>query len=210
MKIFLSYSTLDKKVAGIIKEQLDDYGFYSFLAHDDIQPTEEWLNLIVNEIIGCDIFMLIITKNCRKSFWVNQEIGIAYGSNKLIVPVNLEGRPFGFISPKQHLSCSDYINFPIQRLILALDNITSISSTTRDFMIEKLKTSVSFDDSLSILRLISKFGNLDKYQIDNILKHAIKNDQIYRAYYAKNEIYSIINKYNYKNSTLINKLHSLS
>lgn len=39
---FISYQTADKQIAGRIKELLESIGITSFLAHEDIDVSEEW------------------------------------------------------------------------------------------------------------------------------------------------------------------------
>ncbi len=101
MKIFLSYSHLDKRLAGKIKMYLRQYGVKVFLAHDDIEPSEEWADKILEELRDCDVFMPILTKHFNKSNWTDQETGCALIINKLIVPLKGDVDPHGFISRYQ-------------------------------------------------------------------------------------------------------------
>jgi hypothetical protein len=82
MKIFLSYSHLDKRLAGKIKKYLLQYGVKVFLAHDDIEPSEEWADKILEELRDCHVFMPILTKHFNKSNWTDQETGCALILNK--------------------------------------------------------------------------------------------------------------------------------
>jgi TIR domain-containing protein len=41
-------------------------------------------------ILVCDLFVLLWSKNAMASEWVNQEIGIAHGNHKQILPFVLE------------------------------------------------------------------------------------------------------------------------
>ena len=42
IRVFLSYSNIDRSLVGEIKEKLEFSGIESFLAHEDIEPSEEW------------------------------------------------------------------------------------------------------------------------------------------------------------------------
>jgi len=44
--VFISYSTDDKQVASEIKAALATAGFTAFLAHEDIRPSLEWVDVI--------------------------------------------------------------------------------------------------------------------------------------------------------------------
>ncbi len=58
---FLSYSSRDKKLAGLIKKELDFFGFDTFLAHDDLVPSVEWQRTIVCRLKGCQVFLPLLT-----------------------------------------------------------------------------------------------------------------------------------------------------
>ena len=49
LKVFLSYHSSDRALAGEIKLQLNLYGVDVFMAHEDIQPTEDWQTRILSE-----------------------------------------------------------------------------------------------------------------------------------------------------------------
>lgn len=50
IRIFLSYSSEDKIIAGKIKEILEGYGFVVFLAHEDLEPMVAFQDEIVNNL----------------------------------------------------------------------------------------------------------------------------------------------------------------
>ena len=104
VQIFVSYSTLDKQIAGSVKETLANAGFTVFLAHEDIMPSSEWVEVILDNLNSSDIFIPLITTNFKESDWTAQEAGFALSKGTLIIPVSIDGRmPFGFISRFQAL-----------------------------------------------------------------------------------------------------------
>lgn len=40
----------------------------------------------------------LLTDEFRKSAWTSQEVGYAYGLNKIVVPLKISVNPFGFMS----------------------------------------------------------------------------------------------------------------
>jgi len=64
---FLSYSHQDRRLAGAIKIVLDYYGFDTFLAHEDLQPSVEWQQVIVRQLKGCAVFLPLLTESFAKS-----------------------------------------------------------------------------------------------------------------------------------------------
>lgn len=77
-RVFISYATCNKALAGNIKNFLKDrYQIPVFLAHEDINISIEWRNAILNELINANVFIAILDKNFRFSDWCSQELGIA-------------------------------------------------------------------------------------------------------------------------------------
>ena len=74
IRIFISYSSVNKSLAGEIKRILEQYGLSVFLAHDDIPPLCDWQEEISNSLNGCDVFIPILTHSFRNSDWADQEI----------------------------------------------------------------------------------------------------------------------------------------
>lgn len=104
LKAFLSYSRLDKKLAGHIKHALKECGIEAFLAHEDVEPSVEWVEEIKTELETCNIFLPILTNNFHNSDWTDQETGIAFTRDKLIIPLKVKKDPYGFISKIQAFS----------------------------------------------------------------------------------------------------------
>lgn len=103
-KIFLSYSTLDKKLAGEIKKELDAIGFDVFLAHETIELSEEFHEKIIKELQVCTYFLALRTKNfTANSSYPDQECGVAVALGKKIIPliVNTSPSAYGFLHLRQ-------------------------------------------------------------------------------------------------------------
>ncbi|MCL4378358.1 MAG: toll/interleukin-1 receptor domain-containing protein [Actinobacteria bacterium] len=104
IKVFISYSTIDKEIAHQVSRKLEGWGLDVFLAHEDIEVSEQWKEIILKNLYSCDVFIPIITENFKNSDWTSQEVGIAFAGEKdiFIVPLK-KGNfiPFGFIFPIQ-------------------------------------------------------------------------------------------------------------
>jgi hypothetical protein len=99
MRAFLSYQTTDKAVAGEVKKILEGLNIESFLAHEDIEVSAEWRLAIIQELMACDIFVAILSKNYYSSIWCKQESGMAAYRGIAVVPLSIDGSiPEGFIA----------------------------------------------------------------------------------------------------------------
>lgn len=89
-KVFISYSTKDLHIAEWAKRSLSIAGVEVFLAEYSVLPSAR-LNLEIELALrNCDLFVLLWTRNSKASDYVPQEIGIARGCNRTILPIVLE------------------------------------------------------------------------------------------------------------------------
>jgi hypothetical protein len=101
-KIFLSYAIEDNELAGKIKLGLES-DFNIFLAHEDITPGAEWLDMIISNLHTSAIFLALRTVNYEKKSATEQECGFALALGKRIIPICIGTEPdkMGFCSPIQ-------------------------------------------------------------------------------------------------------------
>ena len=88
-KVFISYSTRDLTRTRQVKDLLEAAGAQVFVAKYSVPPGAELAPKIFSSIQACDLFVLLWSHHAKKSEWVPQEIGIARGLNKPIIPVVL-------------------------------------------------------------------------------------------------------------------------
>jgi hypothetical protein len=88
--VFISYSTPDLANATALGSWMTAAGAQPFLAEYSLAPGRPLAADIVGAIQRCDLFLLLWSRNARESEWVPQEIGIARGTQKPIIPVVLQ------------------------------------------------------------------------------------------------------------------------
>ena len=79
LKLFISYSHKDRKLAKQVKKCLLTFGLNVFLAHDDIEASVQWANEIVAALKESDVFPPLLTDAFSASDWTDQETGVALG-----------------------------------------------------------------------------------------------------------------------------------
>jgi len=94
---FISYSHKNKKSAGVVKDILGQNKIEAFLAHQDIEPSDEWKEVILENLKNCDALIAIITKEFRESKWTDQEAGYVQAGDKIIISIIKKGEPHGFL-----------------------------------------------------------------------------------------------------------------
>jgi hypothetical protein len=178
---FLSYQTADKHIAGRLKEVLAEVGIKSFLAHEDIDVSEEWRLKILEEIAKVDIFICLLSQNYAKSAWCVQESGIAafrYGLP--VVPLSLDGSiPRGFISHIQSVKVDpDEISLDtLMPAFLRHDFPVAIG-----ILIEQLGKSGNFRTAETRFeKILPHIPNMTDDQVKALLERAAGNDQVHHA-----------------------------
>lgn len=172
--VFISYSSEDKDKCGEIKKSLEEIGLKSFLAHDDIEISDEWANAIMEELGKIDILIALLSKNFKDSDYCSQEVGIALYRNVKIIPASIdETESYGFLNKIQ---AKKFDKFMIQKKIV--DEFSSI-------MIGKLIDNLGghdFDYNATQLKLLEPyFKELTNDQINYIVQISINDSQIYKS-----------------------------
>jgi hypothetical protein len=103
-KLFVSHCTSHAEMAGKLRDFLDDRGINAFVAHESIEVTQEWEDVIRVGLKSCDAVLAILTPNFKESDWTEQELGFAVANQKLVVPLKYGQTPHGFITKYQALT----------------------------------------------------------------------------------------------------------
>ena len=109
-RVFVSYSSKDMSIVEQVRTALQGVGAEPFVAEHDIAPGESLRTSIITAIERADAFVLLWSGASSRAEWVRQEVGIATGMNRLIIPVLLspEARLPSFLADTKYLSlCSD-------------------------------------------------------------------------------------------------------
>lgn len=194
--VFASYKSEDKKIAGQIKGNIEKLGLDVFLAHEDIEPSAEWEEVILTKLEETDVFLPLLTENFTKSYYTGQESGFALCRKILIIPIMIDVKPFGFLDRFQGLK-ANLDDMPSTCL-----EIVGIIFTRGDFgerltrcIIDAFKKSFTFKEAELRSKILSVFASLDKEQVDEILLASCENDQIYGSFSARKDINNLVEKY---------------
>ncbi len=181
-RIFISHSHHDRETAGEIKKRLASYGASVFVAHDDIRPTQEWQDAIIENLKTCDAFLALLTDRFADSDWTDQETGIAVALDKIIIPLKIDLDPYGFIGKYQALRWSSDKDESFKTLIRTLVEKNLVNA---DNVIDGFTNSYSFRNAEFNLDLLTAIPGFSKEQINKIASGAVLNNQIWNATGAK-------------------------
>jgi len=196
LKIFLSYHSSDKVLAGQIKLRLYHYGLDVFLAHEDIQPTEEWQTRILSELKRTDVFLPLLTDNFITSKWTAQECGVAVAKGIFIVSLKVSIDPFGFLSKYQAF------NFKIENVERSCSGIAKVIHKNKklqkrflDGLILSFGQSGTFEEAKQRSSLVNEFDGYNGRQANDVLRKAIDNSQIHKSFGARRQLDIFLKKY---------------
>lgn len=181
VQAFISYQTADKKLAGEIKEILKAQGIESFLAHEDINVSDEWRAEILSQIRKAKVFVAVITKNYAKSIWCVQESGIA-AARKTMVSICLlldDSTPPGFLGAVQGRRCK---NGKVELADMLPGLVKALPTQILDGMIDDIRKAGSFrwaeSDYEKVMPYIKK---LSSAQAKRLLEVSNENGQVRHA-----------------------------
>jgi hypothetical protein len=187
LRVFVSHSSKDKILANRIKKCIERFGLEVFVAHDDIKPSEEWQEKIRKELKRAHVFIAILTKAFRKSLWTDQEFGIALTSRAMILPLQVDLLPYGFMSKHQahRLHLNDIDSSCLELTLKTIDTKHSIKPTFRRWLIHSLIHSEDFKTSIECSKLLNQLKSINARQANEIIGGVCDNDQVYGCIAAK-------------------------
>jgi len=101
LRLFVSHRSSDKVRLAKLKAKLREYGIDCFLAHEDIQETKAWRDMIKQGLQSCHGMVTVGSPGFKESIWCNQEIGWAMCRGLLVLPLLAGEPPEGFHSDIQ-------------------------------------------------------------------------------------------------------------
>ncbi len=223
-KVFVSHSSKDVSYATFIKTYLS-YNFQmdAFVAHEDIEPSTEWVDEILKVIMSkeCGIFISLISQNYKRSEWCNQEAGIAYSLKKKIIPIKLSIKDMGergeltkngFMNKYQLLKWQSYGSYEnhdrdktnAHNFAILLRAFYKQRIVDFDQLISSVGTSYTWWDAQEKLSLIleleeeeQKVGTslLDESRIVKLVEKCNEDQNVYNSLSARRHIDHILEKY---------------
>ncbi|MGH2962948.1 MAG: TIR domain-containing protein [Solirubrobacterales bacterium] len=100
-KLFISHVHGYAAHAGALRTELGRRSVDGFVAHDSIEPTEDWQDVIRYALASCEGCVALLTAGFRESPWTDQEVGWCMGRGVLVVPVEFGLNPYGLLGRYQ-------------------------------------------------------------------------------------------------------------
>ncbi len=205
--IFISHSHEDRKVAGELKKDLEEYyGISAFVAHDDIEVSAIWRNEIENALRNCTAVVVLLSEAFTHSTWGNQEMGFASALSKTIIPFKLEEsvNPYGFFDKWQAKPLDkEKITISTRSVV---DVLVKNGSFSKDDFVKLFTQSFNWRKAAARSHILLTLDP-SKDQVAEIAYAASENNQIYDSYGAQPYLREFFTKWKTQlNAEVIEKL----
>jgi hypothetical protein len=101
IRLFFSHTSQHKEFVGAVANVLEKWPVACFVAHEEIEPSLAWQEVIESALRTCQALVAFFTEDFRVSSWCDQEVGWALGRGLVIIPIRLEADPHGFVGAIQ-------------------------------------------------------------------------------------------------------------
>lgn len=186
LRLFLSHSSRRALQVTQIKTELLEFGIDAFVAHEDIEPTTDWLNEIRRSLNTCHALAAILCDDFKTSMYCDQEIGFALQRGILVIPVRVALDPYGFMAPLQGVAA---FKMKPAEIALEIRKLVSNHPTTKDAavaaervalanLVDGFISSSNYGTSTTLLKRLESYEKLPRALVDKIAANWEKNDQI--------------------------------
>lgn len=101
LKVFISHLSSNKERMSAMKAELAHWGISAFIAHEDIEPSREWMNEVEAGLETMEVLIAVVEPGFKESDWCAQEVGFALGRHIDVIPLRAGLDPFGFFGKFQ-------------------------------------------------------------------------------------------------------------
>lgn len=197
LRLFISHRDTAKAIVQELAQCLEANGVSSFVAHEAIEPNEDWQKEIRAALQSMDAMLVFITDDIFESIWVNQEIGYALARSVPIFSIKLGVQdPAGFIQNRQAIrgSSKDSAGNAI-KVWTAMKKKLSDSSRYRDVVINQFMNAGSFSRAKATFEELRTLSDFTNDEISGLVEAYITNGQLYNCWHLseKNRFPQFIN-----------------
>ncbi|MDP2935130.1 MAG: toll/interleukin-1 receptor domain-containing protein [Dehalococcoidia bacterium] len=105
-RVFISHSTRDQGLVIALAHLLSEFEIDVFVAEWYLMPGQGLDQKVFGQIDSADCVVVLLTRNGRRSAWVQQEIGWALAKPKIVIPLVEKGtdpRDLGALQGKDYI-----------------------------------------------------------------------------------------------------------
>jgi hypothetical protein len=142
-----------------------------------------------------DALVAMVAPGFVHSRWCDQEIGIAIGRGKLVVPLRLEADPHGFMGKYQALQVQGLDAVAVaERIVDILMQHALSAERMAEALVDRMVHSPSWDSSKRMMTLLEKAPQLNSSQIARLVRAIDENVDVGEAWGVPQRIRSLVER----------------
>lgn len=178
-RMFISHLTQNKESASNLKTCLSEYAISGFVAHEDIEPSREWVQEIERALFSMDSLCAIITPKFIESCWCDQEVGAAIGRRVLVIPIRKEADPYGLLGKYQGIQSNRKDANTIAEEIFKIVSTNEKSKTAYGEIVRNLILNAkNTEEGLEWFRLLEKIPSVDYFVVNDLHSKYASNSNL--------------------------------
>lgn len=195
LRLFASYLDAHRAEVGAVRARVALCGVDMFAAHDSIDVSKEWQQVIEDALRSCDAAVVFLHDGFRDSAWTDQEVGYCLDRRLPVLPVMYAAKPHGFLARYQAADCAGLPPDHIGDLVLAwLCAEPRTQAAMAEATVTALAASNSFDQTRLIVGLLTRLPAFTADQLRRLEAAAADNSQVSHARYAASEVPALIGR----------------
>jgi len=168
-RVFISHVHTEKVSAANLKFSLQKFGITCFVAHEDIDTSDEWRDEILRCLNSMDAMTVILSSDFNASKWTDQEVGFAVCRDVLIIPLNKGAQPYGFIEKYQSYNAHGRnLGQVAQKIFETIAANRRTRDILADYLIKLISTGSQPELSVFRLHQFGAIGGLEKHQWEKL------------------------------------------
>jgi len=195
-RLFLSHLSSFKSQTSKLQKALKNFGISGFVAHEDIEPTKEWLTEIEKALFSMDALVAILMPGFHESNWTDHEVGVAVGRDVLVIPIRRGIDPYGFIGKYQGLQAKDKNVGQVASDIFSV--ILSNQKTKGrmiDCLVDQILLSGTVDDADRWLKLLGMVETLPERHGEKIIENFASNNIVSKSEIIRKSTNKLLKKH---------------
>ncbi len=196
LKVFISHLTSQREQAAQIQTSMSRFGMSGFVAHNDINPTEEWQIAIETALATCDVLVALIHPDFVSSKWCDQEIGYALGRGIPVFAVRCGADPHGFVGRFQAFNGNG--KTPIQiatELFEAAADHKKLQEKMADVVVDLFINSGNYASAKTRISYLERLKVWEPSYSGRLAKAVKTNSQISGAYGVADQVTKLLKKW---------------
>lgn len=169
VRVFMSHLALHRELVGLAGQRLANFKVEAFVAHDSIEPSREWQQVIEAGLSDCDAMVVFLHAGFKESNWCDQEVGWVMGRNRPLLPLNFDLHPHGFMGKFQSLPCHGQNGWQVGNSIMNwLVTVPTLHSRLAESLSQAFSDSGSWDFTRALIPLLEQIPSFTEDQLSRI------------------------------------------